>query len=914
MSFEIVYTSVRKGLQGGSKGFCTVAATRGVPPVLQDKLESLSGYRHAYGTSGPNPVNYSYLTLKLAGQSFHVLSRVGDAGADYSNRTNKIGHHLAFGENERPNVSLGPVSLMSDDQFWIENWGDRPPEYLDPIRFPVESETGSTSEWKRVFGDPGWAGELARSCENGPSNVTILIPPDADALALVEEAMRIVPAQFRWDLSFSTYYTRMVSGVDCHWRFVLQRSEEASKLSVRRGMTILDPHSQQAHLDSSDPWIAAARDGTGTPLSIKVRGRRRRAPKQKADQGYEAFPFRSPEAFASSEHTGNAAATSTDTTSQPPSNQQHTQDETSSPAFEDYNEFETDYETTTAPDTPRRPMTQSQLRRRQRAEAARQNRLGTPQPVPAYNNELDSNQSHQDSVDVSSPKTAKQDSRFNSRKKIILAALGLILVCAGGYLIWESRQPEILPGPPPSIGGEVNGRSTVSNEDPANAASNDPNNGSAENSTATNIKTQPDDQADPDTARTAVSNDERQTSPDAPLKTDQTKPAEKVADDSDTSKSTAVSKATATNTNIKSADNENPPAKDAALLAGLHELKNELTLPAVSETTNAPLFDVIIPRGSQFSLQLVGGSEVAPGNNSFELQPASESGDPAIEKLANEFRYSWVVSYGSNNVLDADQRKNIAVFFHDKRRGMAFRWLSSADVAGSELLQFCLLRVTVGSETEYARLNATRPSVPSGNFSFNGLDSNVAPIRLPVTTLPAPEIVYLDFRIENLQRSLRKLPAVPGDVNQFEFRFPNTARKITLNAADKQPATVYVSRVFEKKDAKDDTSEADEEKSRREATRRKRKPHISSMEFKLNAKTGTLTGSAFAYIGSRNPYLKIIARTAEGKPQRQAWERQRTIFERIRQCPVEFRLYYVLPVADDSNGRREVDLLRTHKF
>ena len=48
MSHEIIYTSAPQGLKPGSHGFCTVAATAGIAKNLLERLESLSGYRHAF--------------------------------------------------------------------------------------------------------------------------------------------------------------------------------------------------------------------------------------------------------------------------------------------------------------------------------------------------------------------------------------------------------------------------------------------------------------------------------------------------------------------------------------------------------------------------------------------------------------------------------------------------------------------------------------------------------------------------------------------------------------------------------------------------------------------------------------------------------------------------------------------------
>ena len=90
MSYEIYYTSAPEGLKRGSSGFCTVAATEGIPKPLWDRLETLSAYRHHFGAAegetatGQNPTAFAHWILTLSGKPHHVLSRIADAGVDHT--------------------------------------------------------------------------------------------------------------------------------------------------------------------------------------------------------------------------------------------------------------------------------------------------------------------------------------------------------------------------------------------------------------------------------------------------------------------------------------------------------------------------------------------------------------------------------------------------------------------------------------------------------------------------------------------------------------------------------------------------------------------------------------------------------------------------------------------------------------
>src|SRR5690606_29192447 len=97
MSQELIYTSAPRGLKPGSRGFCTVQSTQGMARKLADQLENLSGYRYVFPPHGPqaalNPVAWSHWKLTVGGRPMHVLSRIADAGLDYTQRTNKFVHH-----------------------------------------------------------------------------------------------------------------------------------------------------------------------------------------------------------------------------------------------------------------------------------------------------------------------------------------------------------------------------------------------------------------------------------------------------------------------------------------------------------------------------------------------------------------------------------------------------------------------------------------------------------------------------------------------------------------------------------------------------------------------------------------------------------------------------------------------------
>ena len=139
MAHQIIYTSVPRGIAPGSKGYCTVVASNGMAPALQRQLESLSQYHHIHPPNTPkdylNPTNYQYSTARFGGKQLCVLSRVSDAGLDYSRRSNLLAHHVALEVDEC--VTAGPAAVLEQVVLPqnIKQW-DQQPQKQDIVSIP----------------------------------------------------------------------------------------------------------------------------------------------------------------------------------------------------------------------------------------------------------------------------------------------------------------------------------------------------------------------------------------------------------------------------------------------------------------------------------------------------------------------------------------------------------------------------------------------------------------------------------------------------------------------------------------------------------------------------------------------------------------------------------------------------------
>lgn len=264
MSQELIYTSAPRGLKPGSRGFCTVVSSEGMAQNLAEQLEALSGYRHVFGPhdaqSHLNPILWSHLKLTVGGRPYHVLSRIADAGLDYTNRTNKFAHHVALDRGET--VPAGPAWVLSQPGFMETAW-DGTPRIVPAGRRPARADVGpaACTAWQAATGDAGWGGALAETAlANRPA--VIVYRPGTSVLPLVAESLALVPPDRRWDVTFCTYFTRLPPGVACLWRFVIEGTPEASTARTPQALVINLAAAARA---PDSPWTEAARTGRIPP-------------------------------------------------------------------------------------------------------------------------------------------------------------------------------------------------------------------------------------------------------------------------------------------------------------------------------------------------------------------------------------------------------------------------------------------------------------------------------------------------------------------------------------------------------------------------------------------------------------------------------------------------------------------------
>ena len=274
MSVELLYTSAAQGLKQGSRGFCTVVSTAGMPLNLATRLESLSAYRHVFAPGHPdaaqNPVSFSHLRLNVGGRPLSILSRISDYGVDYSQRTNKLAHHVVLEGADL--VPAGPAWVMSQPGVMRSQWDGQCSTPGSGPAIPATNQSPRVCmRWSGLCGDAGWGGVVAEVFAQPVGKPLWIIFPlnqSSELLALINESIALLAPAQRWQATFSTYATNLPPDADCKVRCVLAGTEDA-RLAPARGKVIdlskpLPPIASTA----ITPYILAARNGTPVPAAV----------------------------------------------------------------------------------------------------------------------------------------------------------------------------------------------------------------------------------------------------------------------------------------------------------------------------------------------------------------------------------------------------------------------------------------------------------------------------------------------------------------------------------------------------------------------------------------------------------------------------------------------------------------------
>ncbi len=284
--FELIHTSVPKGLKENAMGFCSVAWTQGMPANYVVPLEQLSGYRMLYNPDDPryskNPVVFSCITTKIAGKSMMVVSRIGCCGLDYSGRSNKIAHHVVIEKHEISRNEFSGAGVLLFGGF-LDHW-DGPPKLL-PVRIlgcrPLPPAKAVV--WERLTGDAGNAGVAADWFVRNPGKSVFLEfaegTDSGDLLKMAAEVTAVLPPEKACDFTFSTFFSGSAQGTVCFLRAAMAGSMEiavAKRLRANPVFTLGSPVHVPGNLESNC-YVRIARLGAAA-LAVPAHGAAKTAP------------------------------------------------------------------------------------------------------------------------------------------------------------------------------------------------------------------------------------------------------------------------------------------------------------------------------------------------------------------------------------------------------------------------------------------------------------------------------------------------------------------------------------------------------------------------------------------------------------------------------------------------------------
>jgi len=266
MIVELIVTSAPRGLQAGRSGFTTVMRTKGIHPDLASRLEAASGYRHTYPQGDPrNPVVFSFTNIPSAAGDGWVLSRIGDAGTDYTGRSNKIAHHIALKPDDiRRLAASDPASVLgalATGGGFKTVWKGDPTESTTVPALPMPpSQPAVCERWRAAAGDPGWAGVLVERALK-KETTWIIAPPETDILGLFAEALALLSPSQRWQIPFTTFSLNRNEG---RWLATVPGTPEAEAARSQPRALVIDL-TKPSTPPIAGPYVQAARGLTPPP-------------------------------------------------------------------------------------------------------------------------------------------------------------------------------------------------------------------------------------------------------------------------------------------------------------------------------------------------------------------------------------------------------------------------------------------------------------------------------------------------------------------------------------------------------------------------------------------------------------------------------------------------------------------------
>ncbi len=195
--------------------------------ALMLQLEKFSYYQHLSLSGGQErPIHCCRLT-EIRGSRYHVLTRIQDAGLDFTGRTNFLAHHLVFAPEEVRQFASPPV-ILRNWPGWVKSWNKDPELFDNEDWSSLTSLNGSTlvpaSNWQQLTGDAANGYGLLEARAGVALRVDDI--DDEHILALFAESLELLELRdprrdFRataWQYTLTTSMQEQDNPADFRWR------------------------------------------------------------------------------------------------------------------------------------------------------------------------------------------------------------------------------------------------------------------------------------------------------------------------------------------------------------------------------------------------------------------------------------------------------------------------------------------------------------------------------------------------------------------------------------------------------------------------------------------------------------------------------------------------------------------------
>jgi hypothetical protein len=227
MPKQLIYTSAPRGIVPGQSGYCTVARSDEMREALILRLEQLSYYQHLSLSGGTERPISAYRIVDIRGTRYHVLSKIQDAGLDFTGRTNFIAHHLVFEPKEIGGFPSPPL-ILRDWPDWKKSWTQEP-ELLknedsvwNKIKNLAVKSNGEAKTWRVVTGNA----ENGYGLLDALRGTSFRVGDQTDIFGLFAESLELLEVRRKgfpnaaWDFTFTTSMQEQDNPADFLWRCI----------------------------------------------------------------------------------------------------------------------------------------------------------------------------------------------------------------------------------------------------------------------------------------------------------------------------------------------------------------------------------------------------------------------------------------------------------------------------------------------------------------------------------------------------------------------------------------------------------------------------------------------------------------------------------------------------------------------